>query len=162
MGQVLKNTFAWSVSRDRTFRECPRQYWFSHYGFWSGWEPDSDPRTREIYVLKQLKSRPMWVGEVVHECIRHSLENVSRGIPVLPVERIMEITRNRMREDFVASRRGLYRQEPKRSCGLFEHEYRLPVTDAEWLDTAEHVDRCLLNFYHSEVWDQLHTTAPGD
>jgi hypothetical protein len=162
MGQVLRNTFSWSVSRDRTFRECPRQYWFAHYGFWGGWEWDVDARTREIYVLKQLKSRPMWVGEVVHECIRHSLENLARAIPVLPVERILELTRNRMREDFVASRDGRYRDHPRQECGLFEHEYRRPVTDQEWLETAEHVDRCLLNFYDSDVWRQLRATAPAD
>jgi hypothetical protein len=162
MAQILRNTFAWSVSRDRTFRECPRQYWFNHYGFWGGWEWEADPRSRELYVLKQLKSRPMWVGEVVHECIRHSLENLSRGIPVLPVERILEITRNRMREDYVSSRDGRYREHPKANCGLFEHEYRIPVSDEDWLETADYVDRCLLNFYHSPVWEQLRATKPGD
>jgi CRISPR/Cas system-associated exonuclease Cas4 (RecB family) len=162
MGEVLKNAFSWSVSRDRTFRECPRQYWFSHYGSWGGWDWGADEQTREIYVLKQLKSRPMWVGEVVHECIRHSIENLSRGIPVLPVERILELTRNRMREDYVSSRDGRYRENPKHECGLFEHEYRRPVTDEQWHDTADHVDRCLLNFYRSEVWEQLNATAPAD
>jgi len=162
MAEVLKNTFQWSVSRDRTFRECPRQYWFNHYGFWDGWHFDVDARTRDIYVLKQLKSRPMWVGEVVHDCIKHSIENLSRGIPVLPVERILEITRNRMRHDFRVSRDGGYRDNPKHSCGLFEHEYRVPVTDEEWRDSADSVDRCLVTFYASKVWEQLKRTQPGD
>lgn len=162
MGEVLKNTFQWSVSRDRTFRECPRQYWFNHYGFWGGWNYDADPRARDIYVLKQLKSRSTWVGEVVHDCIKHSIENLSRGIPVLPTERILEITRNRMRNDFRLSRDGLYRDNPKFACGLFEHEYRVPVSDEEWRESADHVDRCLVTFYASEVWDQLKRTRPGD
>jgi hypothetical protein len=162
MGEVLKNTFQWSVSRDRTFRECPRQYWFNHYGFWGGWNYDIDARTRDVYVLKQLKSRATWVGEVVHDCIKHSIENLSRGIPVLPVERILAITRNRMRNDFRVSRDGLYRDNPKFACGLFEHEYRLPVSDEEWRESADHVDRCLVTFYSSEVWEQLRRTRPGD
>ncbi|HXV12864.1 MAG TPA: PD-(D/E)XK nuclease family protein [Candidatus Krumholzibacteria bacterium] len=162
MAEALKNTFQWSVSRDRTFRECPRQYWFNHYGFWGGWEFGVDDRTREIYVLKQLKSRATWVGEVVHDCIKHSVENLSRGIPVLPVERILEITRNRMRNDYRVSRDGLYRDNPKHACGFFEHEYRVPVTPEEWRDSADAVDRCLVTFYASEVWDQLKRTRPGD
>jgi hypothetical protein len=160
--EPIRNTFQWSVSRDRCFRTCPRQYWFNHYGFWGGWEPDADERTREIYVLKQLKTRPTWVGEVVHACIRRSLENISRRIPVLPVGEILRITRDRMRSDFRQSRDGLYRDNPKAACGLFEHEYSVPVTDAEWLESAEQVDQCLRNFYACEAYAQLTRTRPED
>ena len=162
MRDPLRNTFQWSVSRDRTFRTCPRQYWFTHYGFWGGWEWEVDERTREIYVLKQLKSRPMWVGDIVHACIRHSLENLSRRIPVLPVDEILRITRDRMRNDFRQSRDGLYRDNPRAACGLFEHEYHVPVRDEEWLDCAEQVDQCLRNFYASPAYEQLLRTRPED
>lgn len=162
MREPLRNTFQWSVSRDRVFRTCPRQYWFAHYGFWGGWEPDIDDRTREIYVLKQLKTRPMWVGDVVHACIKHSLENLSRRIPVLPVDEILRITRDRMRHDFRQSRAGAYRENPRGTCGLYEHEYRVAVSDREWLDAAEQVDQCLRNFYASPAYAQLLRTAPED
>jgi heme exporter protein D len=162
VAEPLRNTFAWSVSRDRTFRACPRQYWFAHYGFWGGWDWDAEERTREIYVLKQLKSRAMWIGEVVHSCIKMSLENLSRGIPVLPVEEILGITRQRMRNDFRASRDGLYHDNPKYACGLFEHEYEIPVSDPEWREAAEQVDQCLRAFYDSEAFAQLSRTAPAD
>jgi hypothetical protein len=162
MAELFRNTFAWSVSRDRTFRQCPRQYWFAHYGFWGGWEADADERTQEIYILKQLQSRAMWIGDVVHFCIKTSLENLSRGIPVLPLEEILTITRQRMRNDFRVSRDGLYRHNPKHACGLFEHEYDVHVTDAEWLEAAEQVDRCLRNFYASDAFAQLSRTRPAD
>lgn len=162
MREPLRNTFQWSVSRDRTFRTCPRQYWFNHYGFWGGWEWEVEPRIREIYILKQLQSRQMWVGDIVHTCIKRSLENMSRRIPLLPIDEILRITRDRMRSDFRQSRDGLYRDNPKAACGLFEHEYRVPVTDQEWLDCAEQVDQCLRNFYASEAYAQLQRTKPED
>jgi PD-(D/E)XK nuclease superfamily len=162
MREPLRNTFQWSVSRDRSFLTCPRQYWFNHYGFWGGWEWEADARTREIYVLKQLKTRPVWVGEVVHSCIRRSLENLSRRIPLLPTDEILRITRDQMRSDFRQSRDGLYHDNPKSACGLFEHEYRVPVTDAEWLESAEQVDQCLRNFYASGAFAQLQRTAAED
>jgi len=162
MPREFKNDFKWSVSRDKTFRECPRQYWFSAYGAWSGWEPQADPRTREIYLLKQLQTRPLWIGDVVHRCIKQSLENLSRGIAVLPVEDILALTRKRMRSEFRESRDGRYREDPRSMRALFEHEYRVHVTDGEWLEAAETVDRCLLNFYDSEAWAHLRSLQPSD
>ena len=45
----LENEFSWSISRARTFKDCPRKYWFHYYGSWGGWEPDADPEARELY-----------------------------------------------------------------------------------------------------------------
>jgi len=160
MGDILRNTFSWSVSRDSTFLECPRQYYYRYYGYWGGWEPDAPERVRRIYVLKQLTNRPMWIGQVVHECIKRSLDNIRRGIPVLPVEEILSITRDRMRSDFRDSRAGRYRENPKHVCGLIEHEYGRNVPDEQWREAALQVDNCLRNFYGSEVWDRLRRMRP--
>jgi CRISPR/Cas system-associated exonuclease Cas4 (RecB family) len=97
----------------------------------------------------------MWAGQVVHDCIKRSLDNLSRGIPVLPVEEILSITRDLMRRDFRSSRDGLYRINPKHNCGLFEHEYGLDVPDGKWKETADHVELCLKNFYGSGTYGEL-------
>ena len=34
MGKEFRNNFSWSVSRDSTFLECPRKYYFNYYGAW--------------------------------------------------------------------------------------------------------------------------------
>ena len=161
MSPEIKNTFAWSVSRDSVFKECSRKYWFQYYGFWGGWDETAPPRTREIYMLKQLKTRWMWVGQIVHECIARSLKNISRGVPLLPVPEILKITRGIMRQQFRESRSGRYRQNAKYYCGLFEHEYQMDTTDAEWLEAAETVDRCLVNFYDSKYFEELNALDPA-
>ena len=69
MARELKNTFSWSVSRHRIFSECRRAYYYRHYGFWGGWDVESDPRIREIYVLKSLGLG----DELAHSSIRFSL-----------------------------------------------------------------------------------------
>lgn len=160
MSKELINDFTWSVSRDDVFNTCLRKYYFSYYGFWDGWKKDADPRTREIYVLKQLKDRSMWIGQIVHECIARTMKNLSRGVPVLPVDEILKITRSGMRQDFRNSRDRAYYQNPKIFCGLFEHEYDVDVSDDEWRDTADTVDRCLRNFYDSEQYARLKTLKP--
>ncbi len=158
MGPSLKNTFSWSVSRDNVFRECPRKYWFNYYGHWDGWSAEAPRRTREIYVLKQLKNRAMWIGQTVHECIARTLQNVSRGVPVLGVDEILSITRNLMRQHFRHSRSRRYWQNPKLYCGFFEHEYDVEVSDEQWRAAAEDADHCLRTFYDSEHFSRLRDT----
>jgi hypothetical protein len=102
----------------------------------------------------------MWVGQVVHDCIARSLQNLSRAVPVLDVEEILSITRNLMRRDFRDSRAGRYRENPKQYCGLFEHEYDLPVTDDEWKAAADDAERYLRAFYDSEHFAAFRAMPP--
>src|SRR5262245_42306408 len=159
----LVNEFSWSKSRDRTFLDCARQYWFQYYGSWGGWDADAPPRTREIYVLKQLKTRHMWLGDRVHKAIERSLRNLAVSTKPLAVnaDEIVRITLEAMRGDFKSSRAGTYRKRPK-TCGLFEHEYRLPVADADWKTIAATMERCLRNFYASEIYREIRDSRRGD
>jgi hypothetical protein len=150
----LKNEFSWSKTRDEVFKTCPRQYWFAYYGYWNGWLEDAPERTRQIYILKNLKTRHAWAGEKVHECLQRSLNNIRRGIKVLSVDEIVSITLQRMRADFRSSRAKHYLTYPK-TCALFEHEYEVDVTDEQWKEMAENVGTCLRNFYASDIYDGL-------
>ena len=151
---TFKNEFSWSISRDRVFQTCPRQYYFNYYGYWGGRENAAPERTRQIYILKQLQNRYMWAGAKVHDCINHTLTNLQRGISVLDVDQIIEITLNQMREEFRSSREKRYLTHPK-TCALFEHEYEVPISDADWKNTADNVVQCLRNFYASETFAML-------
>ena len=58
----LKNKFSWPKTRDEVFKTCLRQNWFTYYGYWNGWLENAPERARQIYVLKNLEDRHMWVG----------------------------------------------------------------------------------------------------
>jgi CRISPR/Cas system-associated exonuclease Cas4 (RecB family) len=151
---TFKNEFSLSISRDRVFQTCPRQYYFNYYGYWGGWETDALERSRQIYILKQLMNRYMWAGSKVHDCIKHTLTNLQRGISVLEDDQIVSITLNQMREEFRSSRDKRYLTHPK-TCALFEHEYDLDILDADWKRIAVDMEQCLRNFYGSETFDML-------
>jgi len=157
----LKNEFAWSKSRDETFRTCPRRYYYQYYGSWGGWEATAPERTRQLYVLKQLKTRQMWAGERVHMCIERSLKNLSRGIAVMSPDKIIEVTLSQMRDDYRSSHQGTYWKKPK-SCALFEHEYGVPVPREQWQRTADDVRKCLHTFYTSELFATLRSVPRED
>lgn len=155
MSRELKNEFSWSKSRDETFRECLRRYYFQYYGFWGGWFDNAKPRARQIYVLKQLQTRQMWAGDHVHRCIEKTLSAVRRGSEPPSADAAVERTLGEMREDFKQSRAGLYRQNPKKACGLFEHEYAQDVPNEEWKRNADHVANCIRTFYASDVFAEI-------
>ncbi|RLA88148.1 MAG: hypothetical protein DRG20_06540 [Deltaproteobacteria bacterium] len=157
----IKNEFSWSKARDEIFQNCLRQYYFHYYGAWGGWEKDASKRIRELYILKQLKKRNIWIGDIIHKCIKRSLENIRQGIPVLKKESIISITINMMRNEFRSSRARMFYNKPK-SCALFEHEYDLKVSDNEWHDLAEHVKICLENFYTSKIFEELKKLTSHD
>jgi len=146
---ALENEFSWSKSRDAKFRECPRAYWFHYYGAWGGWSADAPERARTLYRLKNLRSRWMWAGDVVHRCIERALTNLRRGIAPLAPDAAIDATIQTMRDEWRLSRSGAAKER------LAEHEYALPVPDAEWQDNADHVRQCLWNFYASRQWEAL-------
>jgi len=83
-----------------------------------------------------------------------TLTNLQRGISVLDVDQIVDITLNRMREEFRSSREKRYHTHPK-TCALFEHEYESPVSNDDWKKTADNMVQCLRNFYDSETFGML-------
>jgi hypothetical protein len=150
------NEFSWSRSRDTAFQECRRRYYFQYYGSWGGWDVEGDPLTRRLYVLKQLGTRQMWAGRLVHEAIERALLALRDGF-ALSEASLVEHTVWQMRAEWKGSRRGAYRAHPK--CpGLFEHEYAVPVRDGEWRALRDHVIRCLRNFHRLPLLSDIKQT----
>jgi hypothetical protein len=141
-------------SRHGVFQTCPRQYYFNYYAYRGGWEVSAPARTRQIYVLKNLKNRFMWAGEKVHDSIKHTLKNLKHGISLLDVDQIVSITLDQMRDDFRSSRERRYLARPK-TCALFEHEYKADLADSEWKRVADDVEQCLRNFSSSNIFSML-------
>ena len=81
----------------------------------------------------------MWAGEKVHDCIKHTLINLQRGISVLDVDEIVSITLTKMRDDFRSSRDRRYLVYAK-ACALFEHEYGVDLLGAQWKRVADDVE----------------------
>ena len=151
------NDFSWSRSRDGVFQECRRRYYYHYYGAWGGWDPGADATARTLYVLKQLGTRQMWAGRLVHEAIERVLLAVRDGY-ALSEASLIEATVRQMREEWKGSRAGVYREAPRRT-GLFEHEYGVPIKDGEWQALRDHIVRCLRNFHRLPLLADIKATS---
>jgi len=155
----LTNDFSWSRSRDACFAECRRKYYYQYYGSWGGWEPTAAPDVRRLYVLKQLASRQMWAGRVVHDAIEMALHIYREGRDV-PVEPFVADAVERMRGEWRASRAGRYRDTPKIPAALFEHEYAVDLKAEVWQALRDNVRTCLRNFFRLPLLADIRRTSP--
>jgi hypothetical protein len=154
----LANEFSWSRSRDNTFQECRRKYFYHYYGAWGGWEAGVSPDVRRLYVLKQLASRQQWAGRIVHDAIEMALHvlRAGRGVPLEPfIADVIE----RMRGEWRSSKAGRYRETPK-STALFEHEYAVDLKPEAWKALSHNVANCLRHFFHLPLLADIRRTAP--
>ena len=150
---------SWSLSRDRRLRDCLRKYYLQHFGSRGGGQAGASGEAREAYVLKHLRTRHMWVGEVVHEMIELALAAIRRGDAV-PVEAIVERGTRRMRAQYAESLQGVYRERPHQACGLSEHEYREDISRDEWKRQRDRMEACVRAFFELELLRDLKAAPP--
>lgn len=154
----LTNDFSWSRSRDNTFQDCRRKYFYQYYGSWGGWEAAAPPEVRRIYILKQLASRHMWAGRIVHDAIEMALQIFRDGHDV-PVEPFIRDAIERMRTEWRSSRAGRYRDSPK-TLALFEHEYAVDLKPEAWQALSRNVSTCLRHFFALPLVADIRKTPP--
>ena len=157
MGE-LTNEFSWSRSRDHTFQECRRKYYYHYYGAWGGWDAAAPEDVRRLYILKQLSSRQQWAGRVVHDAIEMAFHAFAHGRDI-PVEPFIADVIERMRGEWRSSKAGRYRENPK-TTALFEHEYGVELKPEAWQALSRNVATCLRNFFRLPLLAAIRKTAP--
>ncbi len=158
---MLENVFSWSKSRDEQFRECQRKYFYDKYASWGGWDRSAPEPARMAYILKNLKNRWAWKGETVHHEIENVLKEMRAGQDVSLETSLQRLT-DTMRKNYRSSKTKQYMEDPKRSLGLFEHEYDRPVTDAVWKEFHDSSAACLRAFYASALFAELRSEDKTD
>src|SRR5262249_10508486 len=98
-----------------------------------------------LYVLKNLKSRHMWLGEVVHHTIENALKHY-QTTREMPTEVFLDQITQTMRRDFRESRDRRYRETPGKAMGFYEHEYEQNISDQKWAEIHDNARRCFTNF----------------
>jgi hypothetical protein len=157
MGE-LTNDFSWSRSRDHTFQDCRRKYFYHYYGAWGGWDAAASEEVRRLYILKQLSSRQQWAGRVVHDAIEMVFHAFAQGRDI-PVEPFITDVIERMRNEWRSSNAGRYHDNPK-TTALFEHEYRIDLKPEAWQAVSRNAAACLRNFFRLPLLEAIRKTEP--
>jgi hypothetical protein len=149
---AINNDVSWSMTQHRNFNSCKRKYYLGKYGFWGWWFPGADDETKQINILKKLKTEPMWIGEVIHNAITDILMKSRAKMPI-DKETVIANMVQQIKDDFSNSKAGGYKINT-RTCGLVSHEYGLlaPTTMPMLYNKAIH---CVQTFLESNLLKEL-------
>ncbi len=161
MRAPLENEFSWSLSRARTFEDCPLKYWFHYYGSWGGWEMDAPADARELYLLKNLTNLHLIAGDTVHRAIQRALEDLARGRETDP-EQLVQWCKTEMQRAVHESLDEAWRERPKQCARLFEHHYG-PRPQREFLvRIARKIGDSVRTFFKSKAFGLIRETDPAE
>ncbi len=80
MNSYWRRKFAWSNSRQKTWDECKKQYYFNYIAKWEGLPGDLG-RDR-LYKLSELQKLAFLKGSLIHESIKQQINNHKANRPV--------------------------------------------------------------------------------
>ena len=149
---------SWSLSRARTFEECPRRLYLHSYLSQAGYSPDAPEEARRALEMRSIKSLDMWVGEIVHGTIQWALEQAREGsIPTAQDAR--SETRRRLSEGWQRSVKQLWRSNNADEYpNLFDHYYGISVGDATIERIKNKAFTSIGNFMDSYLLRRIATT----
>lgn len=156
MGERLQNTCSWSSSREGTFLECKKKYWYSYYGAWEGWPlhyKDSrtsvDPLAHYLYRLKNMQSLPIFIGSLVHKVIENLLRTLMKSKKLPSFSFVLEEGKFLLQKGLHESKEKLYLKNPKKHANLLEDYYKREKASVGELESK--IETCLFNWYHSPI-----------
>ena len=154
--QRLQNVCRWSSSREATFNECRKKYWYTYYGSWEGWpktpfdtRSSIDPLAAYLYMLKNMQPACMFLGSLVHKIIEETLKSSTQTRKSPSAQELTTKASAYLDKALAESQSQQWKSRPKHHCNLFEHYYGLPVGEDEVNAMRTKIHTCLMNWVSS-------------
>lgn len=156
MAERLKNTCSWSSSRESTFFECKKKYWYTYYGAWEGWplfykdaRAHVDPLAHYLYRLKNMQPLVMFTGSIVHKAIETCLKTFSQSGHLPPAQWLIKEGLSLLHKGLDDSKNKAWMISPKKHANLLEDYYSKEKPPLEALE--QKVTCCLTNWHSSSI-----------
>lgn len=96
--------FSWSHTRDVSFTECRRRYYWRYFKSHNGWHWMADAEAKRAYMLKHLTTLPMAVGTAVHHGARLIATRIRDREDVPSGSEVQQMVRRELNWVWLASR----------------------------------------------------------
>ncbi len=141
----------WSISAHNSFKRCQRQFFFKSV---MAWHNAKDPDRREAYLLAQLRTIDTWQGHLIHLALERFFVPSLQRKALMSREDLIAATLTLARQQWEFSERRDYRKDGIHKSdsylALREHEYGLPISEAEFGAVIEKAKTCYSFLYSHE------------
>ena len=143
--------WSWSHSRNRTFQECPRRYYYHYYGSHNGWEDDADLLSASAYRLKQLTNLPLEMGGAVHDAAAFAVQSARTRGDVPGFDQLYQRVRGVLNQAYMESKdREEWERRPRRRKMFHEFYYDSGLSEANIARSKERISDCLTNLLEAK------------
>ncbi len=155
---------AWSFTRDRMLRSCPRLYYYHYHLAPVGCRPGATPRARQAYVLKHITSLDLVLGIAIHQVARELAAATRDGRSFPSPDRSWHAVRKALNGAYLSSLgdRATFLRAPNRATMLHEVYYGGGLADPAVERTRDKAARCLDSLHQAPVWGILRDCRRND
>jgi hypothetical protein len=115
MNQTSKNSFSWSFSRYNLYKFCERAYYLHYYGSWNGWDTYAPELTKDVFRLKHLISKKLWLNIILKKSLLNAINNKSYSNNTLATE-FKDQTYKVLSSDINSISLEEWKNDPKKIC----------------------------------------------
>mgnify|MGYP001168071259 FL=1 len=155
------NRLTWSYSRNRLFRDCRKAYYFQYYASWGGWEKDANDFSKRAYLLKNIRTIDIWIGDIVHQVIKWLIEEIKASRDQ-SLDTALFHAKRTVKRTWEQSRSKSWEQNVKHNLNLLEHYYNCEPSKDELTEKLRKITKSLNFFYNSGFYDYLKGIKPEE
>ena len=152
-------SFQWSISTDKLFRRCQRQFFFRQI---AAHPTSAEDWRRDAFILRQLKTLELWRGAIIHEGIENYLIPALRSGATVPWDEITARTLQRAHDQFSfsAQRRfrepGMVKGKCPDFCALAPHDAGETISSEDFDNVCHEIKKAFERLSSlAQLWERF-------
>lgn len=140
----------------KSIKSCLREYYYSYYGYYRGWDYEASEDRKITWRLKKLTNIWIAFGDVIHEGIKAVIKyKINNKDNEIDIDKFKEFIRKRLNNIvFKSSRRdSKFKWDEYPSGEMLQEYYYEGKLDKEDIDEIkERIEQCVENFFESKTF----------
>jgi CRISPR/Cas system-associated exonuclease Cas4 (RecB family) len=147
--------FSWSLSRSKSLLACARKYGYDYYVSHNGWLSfNVSAEAQHAYRLKKLKHLPMFVGEIAHDAIEKTIEQIFYERPLPTVETLVNYAKRQLNDAYLTNY-AAWEAKPSKHAMYFDMYYEGKLNADDVARYQERLPVIFTNFLQSDTIQEL-------